>query len=330
MSLPLIRRSATALVVILLVLPAVSAAGDASRAGQETLNSSAADVIDVAALLREGRTNTERNWAETASRRSEYTYRWRKTWRRPDGKGVVKERSELLELYIPPGCPYGRCRVVAVKLEENGKPVARERVEKERLRAGKRLEKAEREAGKNGPAPAGKSPPPPYWLQFTYFSKGMFVEDRSVKLDGQEALDQCEFSSPRRETVGGREMIALDFAPRPGAAFHSQTWFMPRVEGRLWLDAADRVFVRLAAWPKGTRPADASSDELLRDAALAYDSVRVKEGVWMFRLGRVNGLKHPGLFGDVNDDFSIEVSDYLRFAVEADKVELRVIEKREQ
>jgi hypothetical protein len=50
----------------------------------------------------------------------------------------------------------------------------------------------------------------------------------------------------------------------------------------------------------------------------------------MFRLGRVDGLKHAGLFDGVNDEFSIEVFDYLRFAVEADKVELKASEKREQ
>ena len=123
-------------------------------------------------------------------------------------------------------------------------------------------------------------------------------------------------------------MIAFDFAPRPGAAFNSQSWFMPLVEGRLWLDAADKVFVRLAAWPKGTRFAEAGADHLLENAALAYDTVRVKEGVWMFRLGRVNGLKYPGLFGDTSDTFSIEIFDYLRFAVEADKVDLKVVERR--
>ena len=105
---------------------------------------------------------------------------------------------------------------------------------------------------------------------------------------------------------------------------------MPQLEGRLWLDAADKVFVRLAAWPKGTRFADASADRLLEHAALAYDTVRVREGVWMFRLGRVNGLKYPGLFGEVSDTFSIEIFDYLRFAVEADKVDLKVTDKTEQ
>ena len=329
MAFGLINKSASVLALACLAFALPELGGEA-HAGRGASQSAAAEVLDVPRLLREGRANTERNWVEYDRRRAEYTFKWRRTLRKSDGKGGVKERSELMELYLPPRCRAGKCQPVSIKLEEDGRVVAPEKVERERLRAGRRLEKAEREAERDAAANAGKKMAVPYWLQFTYFTKGMIVKDRAVKLDGQEILEKCEFSSPRRERLGGREMIAFDFTPRPGAAFNSQSWFMPLVEGRIWLDAADKVFVRLAAWPKGTRFADATSDHLLENAALAYDTVRVKEGVWMFRLGRVNGLKYPGLFGDVADAFSIEISDYRRFTVEADKVDLKVVEKSEQ
>lgn len=276
---------------------------------------------DVAALVREARERSDHNWAAYAARRNEYTFKWRKTWRGADGKGRVKEKSETVELYIP-RCPNRKCENVWITLEKDGKVVAAEQVERERRKAGRKLE---REESRGGEAAADR-PSQPYWLQFVYYTRGMFVEDRSVKIDGPEILEKCELTYAGRERVRGREMFALDFRPRAGAAFGRQTWFMPGMEGRIWIDAEEKVFARLAAWPKGARPAGPSSDALLREAALAYDTVRTREGLWFTALGRVNGLKYPGLFGGVKSDFSIETFDHARFAVEAD-VKLNAPEK---
>lgn len=300
-----IRSASRSLTLAALAWPLPAAAQERAAVG-----------ADVQAIVAEARMRSDRNWSEVHTRRPEYTFKWRKSYREKDGKGRVKERSELAELFVP-RCPPGACRPAWIVLERDGRPVAADKVERERRRAGERLEKEERR-GRVESAEGGAGRPRTNWLQFTYFTKGMFVEDRSVKIDGPEILEKCELTYAGREEVRGREMIVLDFRPRRGVVFEGPSRFTSALEGRLWIDAADMLFARLAAWPKGAAPASASSDELLREAALAYDMVRTKEGVWFTALGRVNGLKYPGLFDGVDTDFSIESFDYARFAVDAD------------
>lgn len=44
---------------------------------------------------------------------------------------------------------------------------------------------------------------------------------------------------------------------------------MPLMEGKIWIDATDKVLMRLAAWQKGTKfPENATSDYLFARAAL--------------------------------------------------------------
>jgi hypothetical protein len=57
-------------------------------------------------------------------------------------------------------------------------------------------------------------------------------------------LDRYEFTSVRREEVGGRPAIVLEFAPRPGDRKIDYDRLLRRVKGRLWVDEAEEEIVR--------------------------------------------------------------------------------------
>ena len=97
---------------------------------------------------------------------------------------------------------------------------------------------------------------------------------------------------------------------------------MPQAEGKIWIDASDKVLIRLAIWQKGTKFAETSSGYLLERAALVRDITRVDEGIWFPRLGRINGLDYPNLFVEMKNDFSIENFDHRRFKTEIKKVKI--------
>lgn len=280
------------------------------------------DSFDIPTLLREVKQKSDDNWRRAIAEYPNYSYKSRKAWRKADKNGKTKEESELYERFLPTRCPVKKCRVVDVLLAKDGKSVAAEKIEKQRVKAGEKLEKFETDAQAREPSPAPNAPL--HWMKFSYWTRRPFSSEPEtvVLIDGQEILEKCEFFAPTRETVNGREAIALSFRPRAETVFSEKTKYMPQTEGRIWIDAEDKVLIRLAIWQKGTKFAETNADYLLARAALARSMTRTEEGIWFSRLGRVNGLDYPNLFAEMKSDFSIEDFDHHRFKTEVKTVEI--------
>jgi hypothetical protein len=140
-----------------------------------------------------------------------------------------------------------------------------------------------------------------------------------VGLAISDIVEQCEFGDPRNEKLEGREAISLHFRPRPGAVFREGSNSLTRFEGRIWIDAADKMICRLVAYPQGTEFEQATSDYLLENSALAFAHIRTKEGVWAPRYIRVNGLKYRDSLLWHTQDFLYEYIDYRYFKIDSEK-----------
>lgn len=287
------------------------------------------DSSDIPKLLSEVKRNSDENWRKVIAEHPNYTYKWRKVWRRADKQGQIKETSELYELFFPIKCRIKKCRTVTVLLAENGKPLAAEKIEKQRAKAGEKLERMETDEQAQQ-LPLNQTYPL-HWMRFDYYVRRPFSAEPKiiVSIDGQEILEKCEFFALTRELVNGRETIGLSFRPRADAVFGEETKYMPQAEGKIWIDAADKVLIRLAIWQKGTKFNETSSSYLLERAALARDMTRTEEGIWFPRLGRINGLAYPNLFAEMKSDFGIENFDHHRFNTEVKKVEINDSVERE-
>ena len=259
-----------------------------------------------------------------------YTYKWRTVWRRAGKQGKIKEESNLYEWFLPAKCRVKKCGAVGVLLAENGKPLTAAKIEKQRTKAGKKLERAE------GDAQATTEPwiqeYRPMWMQTAYSVGRPYSKEwrALVLLDGQEILEKGEFYASSRETINGRAAIALSFRPRADAVFSEGTKYMPQTEGKLWIDEADRVLIRLAIWPKGTQFSEPTSDYLLAHAALAFDMTRTKEGLWFSCFARINGLSYPNLFTEMKLDWMMEQSDLQYFKTEVKSHEFNDPAKNKQ
>jgi hypothetical protein len=278
--------------------------------------------IDITALLGEARHKSDENWRKMIVAYPDYTFKWRKIWREADKEGKVKEKSELAELFYPSKCRVKKCRSVNIELEKDGKPVSAEKIERERIKTGEKLERQENE--KEAQTLPLKRDYPLNWMRFAYYIHRPFESEPKIiiKIDGQEILEKCEFYSPERERVNGREAISLKFRPRSDAAFDEESKYARAVEGKIWIDAEDKVFFRLLMWQKETKFEKETSDYLFENAALAYDLTRTKEGIWFHRLGRIDGLKNPFLAPQMKGDFSIENFDHHYFQTEIKTVEV--------
>src|SRR5882724_3140187 len=90
----------------------------------------------------------------------EYTYTTKVTSRSRDKKGLIKEESTIYEVYIPTLKEGMRARGILLETVHNGVPVSEKDLEKERVKAGERLEKEDKKiAEKSSPEPKTDAPP---------------------------------------------------------------------------------------------------------------------------------------------------------------------------
>ena len=276
--------------------------------GQNTLATQDA-VTDIPALVRQSAQKSSENWRARGQHYSDFTYKIRWVERR-QGK---PEESQVFEMYFPDAKrEYKRYRSVQIMLERNGRPLPPERIEAERRKAGEQLAKEESNGTERSEDAAAQASAP--WMITTVNVGG----GKKATVNVAEVMETCEFHSPRRARLNDRETIVLDFRPRSGARFSAATSYMPRVAGRLWIDAQDQVVVRCAIWPQALKT------EAGNEAAFTYELVKVKEGLWLAGRLHINSTKYPDLFPALkNIEVISEQFDYQYFGVGLEKERLK-------
>ena len=241
---------------------------------------------------------------------SDYTCRMKVTFKDKD-QGRATERTRTYGMYVhEANRRYKRARVL---IEENGRPIPADNVEKERKGTGRELDQSGQDATRLPPAESAPETPAKYAI-WTYKERAPFGRTRAITVGISEVLERCELDSPRRERLNDRDVIAVSFRPTTSAPPDAFS-YLTKVRGVVWIDVVDKVVVRIEARPTNT--AESGSDRTEQAApAIVYDQLRTKEGAWVPRLIRINGGDYPDLFG-VQRDIVAEFSDYWKFTVDA-------------
>ncbi|HEX7334764.1 MAG TPA: hypothetical protein VF290_24895 [Pyrinomonadaceae bacterium] len=258
---------------------------------------SATETLDVAALLLE----VGKNQDEIEKRVSEYAFKQTEIDREINGKGELKKETvKVYEIY-----PLPNREPVQKLISENGVPLSPERAAKEDRRVQEEFAKAEREKEKDEKKEAQRR-----------------AEREKKRAEGDESTDisqflkACEFVSPRREMLSGRETIVFDFRPRPG--FKPKTReesLIAKLIGVVWIDPVDKQVIRLEArLAEGFKMAGGLLVSLKPGAALVMEQTRMDQGVWLPRFAQVNLSVKVLLFGGGDYNKTIEWSEYRHFA----------------
>jgi hypothetical protein len=287
-----------------------------------------AEKINIADFLSECREASLKKIEESRRQLENYTFKSRKTRREQSKNGAGAEHYEVFEVYPLPlrKRRSGKDFKTGVLIEKDGKPVSHERIEKERLRVGRNLERFERESDPVT-EPLVAEPGAIDWLSFSVTLNMPFANKR-VDFRGDEFFNKCEFNRPFRDRVAGRDTIAIRFHPRPAAVFSETAKYFSNFEGVIWVDEADKFIFRLAAWPRGAKFDSNDSDHLLENAAVAIDYARDEEGFWFCRTGRMNAVRYPKALLWLREDFLLERFDYKLYKVDSEKEKLSVPEKK--
>jgi len=254
----------------------------------------ATENLDVTKLLRE----VEANQDELENRVAEYAFKQTEIDREINSKGELKkETTKVYEVY-----PLPNREAVQKLISENGVPLSPERAAKEDKRVQEEFEKAERDKDKDEQKAAHRR-----------------AEREKKKEEGTEIspfLKACEFVSPRRENLDGREAIVFDFRPRNG--FKPKTReesLIAKLIGVVWIDPVDKQVIRLEArLAEGFKMAGGLLVSLKPGAALVMEQTRMAQGVWLPKFAQVNLSMKVLLFGGGDYNKTIEWSDYRHFA----------------
>jgi hypothetical protein len=250
--------------------------------------------LDVTALLRE----VGKNQDELENRVAEYAFKQTETDREISDKGELKKQTvKVYEVY-----PLPNREPVEKLISENGVPLSAERAAKEDRRVQEEFAKAEREKEKDAKKVAQRR-----------------AEREKKQGEGTEIspfLKVCEFISPRRETIDGREAIVFDFRPRLGfKPSNREESLIAKLIGVVWIDPVDKQVIRLEArLAEGFKMAGGLLVSLKPGAALVIEQTRMVQGVWLPKFEQLNLSVKVLLFGGGDYNKTIEWSEYRHFA----------------
>jgi len=262
---------------------------------------------------------------------TEYSYTMKSDRRLKNKKGDTKETTTTYEVFIPTLKGGARARGILVATSHDGVPVAPDELEKERRKAGERLEKEEarieREASVPPPAEdttKGVAPIGAYSRMAVHHS-ALGVKSSSAALAIQTFLKTCELTFLRRASNEGREIMVFTFVPRPDAQFKDEEKYIAQLKGEIWIDAQDRIVTRLVGWPASEQDKSGGSNLPSADEkfpAVYVEMLRLKEGIWLPRVARLNAADYPKLFDGITLDSTSAYSNYIRFSTEIKDVKV--------
>lgn len=284
------------------------------------------DPIDIPALVKEAYCKGAGDML------TEYTYVMTSTGRSVNKKGQTKEETTTYEVFIPILKGGTRGKGILLVTNRNGEPVPAEELEKARLEAAKRLEKAEEEnANEKVSAPESATDvkgmlPLGMYTTTTNNHHSAFGKSGSAALAIHTFLRTCELTLVRREQHDGRETLIFNFTPRPGEQFAANEKYIAQLGGEIWIDAQDRVVTRLVGRPifsaSNTSPTKSIPTPAEGPPAVYVEMMRLPEGVWLPRIIRINGADHPKLFDGITTESTTVFSNYVHFSTEIKDVHI--------
>lgn len=275
-------------------------------------------IPDLDALIRDMREKGPRCLAQLGDYTLTFTFYSRKFEK--DGK--TKTDSRTFEVFAPDSYRDRKSsfRAPILLVAENGVPVPPDKLVKEREKLTRELDEFERNPNASGKRKKGTSfgmspGEPKSYGGFTSKS-GLFSGKTALSVS--VILNNADFGAGRRETLDGRETVAVEFRVRPGLKFDKEIGYVAQVEGIAWIDVQDRTLVRLEGWQQtpGTGGAFLSNPRPGKPPVF-FEQIRVADGVWFPRRQWLRDDAVTTMFGSLeNAEVGVDFENYHRFRSE--------------
>ena len=230
---------------------------------------------------------------ENDKRQRDYTYVEREEEHKLDGKGEVKSTesrtSEVMILY-----EHQVERLIA----KNDKPLSEKDNAKEEAKIQKVIEK-----GKNETEEQRK--------------KRLEKEEKDREHDREfvrDVSDAYNFRVVGIEQLDGRDAYVIDADPRPGfQPHHKDAKFLPKFRFRLWIDVAEKEWVKLDAQCIDTVSWGLFLARIHKGSRVLIETTRVNDEVWLPKHVDVKVDARLALLKGINEDIDVTYRDYKKF-----------------
>ncbi len=219
---------------------------------------------------------------------SNYSYKSRLKWNDKNGK----ERSKVTEMYFPQRTNNkGRTTAINIKIEENGKPLSEQEIQKQRERVSKQLEKNANTSTEKTTSLEDhqKNGIPLEWV----------VKDVSIGFI--TFLQACKFYASSKEIIDGREAISIDFDKCDVSKQPSENAYLAKLQGTIWFDVLDKNPVKLSAWQANSKS---------KSSIIIIRQQRITESIWFPEFVQVRGIGNEIVFPKLKIDWRMEFFDF--------------------
>ena len=226
-----------------------------------------------------------------------YTFLQRVERRILDGSGQVKHRKvETFDVTLTDGTPYERL----VEIDDQPLPPDRERKEQEKLR--KHLEERRKES------------PEKRARRIAEYEKKRARGRKFI----DELQDAMEFRMAGEEVIAGRKAWVIEATPRAGyQAKSTETRFVTKMRGKIWLDQQDKLTVRLRAETLDNVSLGLFLAKVHKGTTIGLDSTRVNDEVWLPRHFDLKLSARVLLLARLREELDFSFSKYRRFQAES-------------
>lgn len=222
-----------------------------------------------------------------------YTFLEREDERELDSQGRVKRRTiQTYDITLSEGSPYRRL------VGRNDKPLSSD----EELKEQRKLEKSI--AQRRAETPAERAKRLEEWRK---------QRERGREFQ-RELLDAFDFRFAAEETLNGKRIYVIDGAPKPGYRPKTRAArFLPKLKGRLWIDAEGYNWVKVEAEVTDTISFYGIAARLSPGSRLFLEQVKVNDEVWLPQRITVKAQARVFLIKKINTEWEIAFHDYKKF-----------------
>ena len=251
--------------------------------------------------LKDGETLVEQAKANSAKTAVSYVRDYSSKFRITTQNTKGKKSSKAYEYF----CTQYGCRNILI--EENGNPLSEKKIEKNRENASKQLsaisESPTNFKTENAAANA--------------LGSGLKFFAGNVLLQPNLILNNCDLKFIENLKIENRDTAKFNFnncriGSDTSSNFKKFLTYMPEATGFIWIDKIDQAVVKAETFQKNV----AASENT--ESLIAMNFGRNSEGLWFWKLIKVNALKNPKLFPDMEENWQVEFFDYKLYRIDAD------------
>lgn len=230
---------------------------------------------------------------ENDKKQRDYTYIQREEEHKLDGQGQVKSSEsrtyEIMVLYEEP---------VRKLIARNNQPLSDSDARKEDEKVQKIIEKRKNESESNRRKRVGKQD-----------------HDREeARQFVKEIADAYNFRLAGEENLDGRETVVIDAEPRPGYEPHMKNArFLPKFRFRVWLDRAEKQWVKLDIQCIDTVSVGLFLARLHKGSSIQIEQLRVNDEVWLPKHVSLKLDARVALLKGINIAEDVSYRDYKKF-----------------